>query len=407
MNDTLHTYTFDAENKILKVDNTTAYVYDGEGQRVKKLVGENTRFIYGIRGGLVAEFNGSTGSLKKEYVYGAGMEATIEPSVGTKYTTSDTLGSPRVVTNSSGSVVSRHDYMPFGEELGSGVGGRTTGMGFGAADGVRQKFTQKERDNETGLDYFSARYYASMQGRFTSPDEFTGGPDELYDFADNASENPTFYADLLNPQSLNKYQYSYNNPLRYVDPDGHDPCPQCAAVATVGAVAEAIPGGQVVGTALIVGAAVGVVGYEVYDNWDSIKNGAMKIVGSLRDPDVDGILRMEEAKREIAAKNQSAQQQTQPSTQNSALTEEKKKNLADAEKKGIPKDQLGPSGKPKVNVVKHPTGKRAKDAARNAGQGPPAKDVNPQKGGDHYHPTNKDGSRKKGKQNVHHEFPSD
>jgi RHS repeat-associated protein len=89
--------------------------------------------------------------------------------------------------------------------------------------------TQKERDNETGLDYFLARYYSSTQGRFTSPDEFTGGPDELYSFADAASANPTFYADLKNPQSLNKYQYTYNNPLRYTDPDGHcpdgQPCP--------------------------------------------------------------------------------------------------------------------------------------------------------------------------------------
>jgi hypothetical protein len=49
------------------------------------------------------------------------------------------------------------DYMPFGEELGSGVGGRTIGMGFGATDGVRQKFTGKERDSETGLDFFQAR----------------------------------------------------------------------------------------------------------------------------------------------------------------------------------------------------------------------------------------------------------
>jgi RHS repeat-associated protein len=131
-----------------------------------------------------------------------------------------------VVTDSLATVTSRHDYMPFGEEVGAGIGGRTTGMGFpGVSDGLRQKFTSKERDIETGLDYFLARYYSSTQGRFTSPDEFTGGPDELYDFADDASDNPTFYADLTNPQSLNKYQYTYNNPVNLVDPDGH--CPDC------------------------------------------------------------------------------------------------------------------------------------------------------------------------------------
>jgi RHS repeat-associated protein len=118
--------------------------------------------------------------------------------------------------------VKRHDYLPFGEELLPGTGGRTSALGY-AGDGVRQQFTRKERDTETGLDYFLARYYSSTQGRFSSPDEFTGGPDELYYFVSDASDNPTFYADLRKPQSLNKYQYSYNNPLRYVDPDGHDP----------------------------------------------------------------------------------------------------------------------------------------------------------------------------------------
>ena len=68
--------------------------------------------------------------------------------------------------------------------------------------------TQKVRDIKTGLDYCLARYYSPTQGRFTSPDEFTGGPDELYNFADDAADNPTFYADLTNPQSLNKYHYT-------------------------------------------------------------------------------------------------------------------------------------------------------------------------------------------------------
>ena len=65
--------------------------------------------------------------------------------------------------------VTRHDYFPFGEELFAGMGGRATTQGYGVVDNVRQKFTGKERDNETRLDYFRARYYSNAQGRFTSP----------------------------------------------------------------------------------------------------------------------------------------------------------------------------------------------------------------------------------------------
>jgi RHS repeat-associated protein len=66
---------------------------------------------------------------------------------------------------------------------------------------VRQKFGSKERDAETGLDYFVARYYSSVQGRFTVPDSFGGSGS--------------------NPQTLNLYAYVRNNPLKYVDPTGH------------------------------------------------------------------------------------------------------------------------------------------------------------------------------------------
>lgn len=139
---------------------------------------------------------------------------------------SDVLGTPRMLADQTGLLagIKRRDYLPFGEELLASVGHRTTANGYATAQATqpRQQFTGKERDNETGLDYFEARYYGAVYGRFTSPDEFTGGPDELFDFAEDAADNPTFYADLLEPASLNKYVYCYNNPLNYIDPDGHD-----------------------------------------------------------------------------------------------------------------------------------------------------------------------------------------
>jgi RHS repeat-associated protein len=62
--------------------------------------------------------------------------------------------------------------------------------------------TQKERDDETGLDYFEARYYSSAQGKFTGPDDFL---------------NDTCVAD---PASWNLYSYVRNNPLKFIDPTG-------------------------------------------------------------------------------------------------------------------------------------------------------------------------------------------
>ncbi len=141
---------------------------------------------------------------------------------GIKWLVTDHLGSTRMVIDETGSLagIKRNDFAPFGEVLTAGPGIRSENNGY-SGDSVRQKFGSKERDNETGLDFFEARYFSSVQGRFTSPDEFQGGPIELFSIA--ASTNPTFYADLTNPQSLNKYQYCYNNPLRYTDPNGHAP----------------------------------------------------------------------------------------------------------------------------------------------------------------------------------------
>jgi RHS repeat-associated protein len=67
------------------------------------------------------------------------------------------------------------------------------------------KFTGKERDAESGLDYFGARYMSSSMGRFMSSDPIKITEDRL-----------------ANPNTLNLYSYAANNPLKYVDPDGED-----------------------------------------------------------------------------------------------------------------------------------------------------------------------------------------
>ena len=88
-------------------------------------------------------------------------------------------------------------------------------LGIEAADSttrVRSSDTGKERDAESGNDYFEARYYSSAMGRFLSPDW-------------TAQEEPVPYASLDDPQTLNLYAYVRNNPLTSVDSDGHAFCP--------------------------------------------------------------------------------------------------------------------------------------------------------------------------------------
>jgi RHS repeat-associated protein len=119
----------------------------------------------------------------------------------------DHLGTPRMIMDQTGNLanVKRHDYMPFAEELFAGMGSRNSTQGYSGGDGIRQQFSSKERDIETGLDYFGARYYGSVLGRFTSVDPIKLTVARLYD-----------------PQRINLYGYCRNNPLKYLDPDGED-----------------------------------------------------------------------------------------------------------------------------------------------------------------------------------------
>jgi RHS repeat-associated protein len=125
----------------------------------------------------------------------------------------DVLGSVRMVTNAAGAVVKRHDYFAFGEDI----------MG---PEGDPRRFTGKERDPETELHYFGARYYRSVWGRFTSVD-----PHDIRAEARSAAE---FRAFIQNPQNWNRYAYVGNRPLVLTDPDGR--CPPCVAYAAAAAL---------------------------------------------------------------------------------------------------------------------------------------------------------------------------
>lgn len=95
------------------------------------------------------------------------------------------------------------------------------------------KFTGKERDAETGCDYFGARYYCSNMGRFMTPDW-------------SESPEPVPYADFSDPQTLNLYGYVANRPVTNADVDGHCGaiCAGALAGASIGAVQVLYKTGQ-------------------------------------------------------------------------------------------------------------------------------------------------------------------
>ena len=122
----------------------------------------------------------------------------LSPSWSAHFYFSDHLGSSNVVTNATGTIEDESDFYPYGGEI-------------SVTNSVPQnyKFTGKERDTESGLDNFGARYYASGMGRFITPD-----------WAARPTTVP--YASFGDPQTLNLYTYVENGPVNRVDADGHD-----------------------------------------------------------------------------------------------------------------------------------------------------------------------------------------
>jgi RHS repeat-associated protein len=202
--DATHGYTYDAENHLVQVDagSTATYTYDAVGKRLEKTTSAgHLDYLYDLAGNVAGEWN-STPIAHYDYLNGQLVAEYIAST--TYFIHKDHLGSTRLITGVTQNIVDNMDYLPFGEQI---AGGSSS----------THKFTGKERDSESNLDNFEARYMASSQGRFMSPDPANAG------------------ADSTNPQTWNMYSYVGNNPLAFTDPTGLDPCdddnddPTCTA----------------------------------------------------------------------------------------------------------------------------------------------------------------------------------
>jgi len=218
--DGANNYLYDVEGRLCAVQNVaiagipmTGYLYGADGWRVAKGTlsswtcnaaatnfSPTSIYVLGASGEQMTEvaISGSTTTWRHTNVFAGGkLLATYAPNTNgatdTFFTLTDWLGTKRAEITPD-NTFSTFFSLPYGNGL------STAGD---AADAAEHHFTGKERDTESGSDYFEARYYGSGMGRFLSPD-----PSGL------------FYADPSNPQSLNLYSYAQNNPLKNTDPDG-------------------------------------------------------------------------------------------------------------------------------------------------------------------------------------------
>ncbi|MEX5213392.1 MAG: DNRLRE domain-containing protein [Nitrospiraceae bacterium] len=186
------TISYNAENKPISITangQTTTFVYDGDGGRVKKIAGTTTtRYI-----GKLYECDNT--SCTRFIFAGNTRIATVTVNTGAvHYWHQDHLGSSSVITDSAGALVQTLAYYPYGAT-------RANQSSANPAVDVPYKYTGKELDSTTGLYYYAARYYDPALGRFISADTIVPNPRD--------------------PQELNRYTYAGNNPFKYTDPTGH------------------------------------------------------------------------------------------------------------------------------------------------------------------------------------------
>jgi len=201
LNDGTHSYTYDAENRLISVDGgaTASYVYDAEGRRVHESVGGVVKeYVYGQSGQELTVVDANQNLLAGETYFSGRYLGTQNPG-GFVWAFSDELGTVRARADSHGAPLEADTSGPWGEP--TSLQSATSQV----------HFTAKLFDPETNLSYFGARYYSPSLGRFLTPDW-------------SQSPQPVPYANIENPQSLNLYSYVLNNPVTRLDPDGHDCC---------------------------------------------------------------------------------------------------------------------------------------------------------------------------------------
>lgn len=194
-------YLYDAEGNRIGKGTTTEWSCNGDDSDTFSLTNE---YVVGQGGEQVTEFDGNGNRLHTNAYAGGQLIATYDftlPVVALHYHLADWLGTQRLQVSPAGAVEEAWQSLPFGEFAPS-----NDQVALGVTE---HHFTGKERDTESGLDYFGARYYGSTMGRFMSPDW-------------SAKIEPVPYSKLDNPQSLNLYAYVGNNPLSLVDSDGHE-----------------------------------------------------------------------------------------------------------------------------------------------------------------------------------------
>jgi RHS repeat-associated protein len=202
-NGTAETLTYDALSRQVREQAPGSidwrYLYSGAGERAARIpAGGTTQYAYRDEGNrIVTEYYGATLGRDNVFLGSQLVASFISSSQAGPCTTypcwewdhSDHLGTPRLVTDASHTVIDSRKYWPYG----AGIPGQAGTL-------QKLKFCTMERDSESAHYYDHARMQDAGLSRFTSPDRLGGRP--------------------ADPQSWNRYSYSRSSPLNYVDGDG-------------------------------------------------------------------------------------------------------------------------------------------------------------------------------------------